>query len=187
VKLHVIKMIGYHRSQWYDETGLTWINPSPNLRSLTEAVLYPGVAMVEGANMSVGRGTSTPFEIAGAPWIDAAVLASYLNAREIPGVKFEQVEFTPDSSNYDKHLCHGVRIILTDRNVLDPALMGIEIISALYRLYPNDFKLEATRGLVGAKWVIDEIRARQDPKSIALKWKKPLEEFRAMRAKYLLY
>jgi uncharacterized protein YbbC (DUF1343 family) len=187
VELNVIRMIGYQRSQWYDETGLTWINPSPNLRSLTEAVLYPGVAMVEGANMSVGRGTSTPFEIAGAPWIDAVALASYLNAREIPGVKFEQVEFTPDSSSYGKRLCHGVRIILTDRSVLDPALLGIEIIAALYRLYPNDFKLDATRGLVGAKWIIDEIRNGQDPKSIALKWNKPLEEFRAMRAEYLLY
>ncbi len=186
-KLYVIKMAGYDRSKWYDETGLAWINPSPNLRSLTETALYPGVAMAEGASVSVGRGTATPFEILGAPWIDAVRLTEYLNNRAIAGVTFRPVDFTPESSNYGKQLCHGIRIILTDRNILDPAYLGLEIVSALYRFYPNDFKLDATLGLVGAKWVLNEIRHGQDPRTIANKWEMPLEEFRAMRAKYLLY
>jgi uncharacterized protein YbbC (DUF1343 family)/CubicO group peptidase (beta-lactamase class C family) len=186
-KLHVIRMTGYKRSQWYDETGLTWINPSPNLRSLDEAVLYPGVAMVEGANVSVGRGTATPFEIMGAPWISADALASHLNARKIPGVRFEQVEFTPESGSYERRLCRGVRVIVTDRGILDSPAMGIEIISALYRLYPEDFKLDSTLGMVGAKWIINDIRAGLDPHSIAIKWQSSLEEFSAKRSRYLLY
>ena len=186
-KLHIIKMAGYDRSKWYDETGLKWINPSPNLRSLTEAALYPGVAMVEGANVSVGRGTETPFEVLGAPWIDAVRLADYLNDRVIAGVMFKAVDFKPDSSNYGKRLCHGVRIILTDRMTLDPAYLGIEIISALYRLFPNDFKLDATLGLIGARWIIEAMREGQDPQSIAIEWNKSLKQFLATRAKYLLY
>jgi uncharacterized protein YbbC (DUF1343 family) len=186
-KLHVIRMAGYDRSKWYDETGLAWINPSPNLRSLTEASLYPGVAMAEGANVSVGRGTPTPFELIGAPWIDAVKLAEYLNNRAIAGVTFNRVDFTPESSNYRNRLCHGVRIAVTDRRVLDSAFMGIEIVSALYRLYPNDFKLDATLGMVGAKWIIDDVRDGIDPRNIVLKLKKPLADFLAIRAKYLLY
>ena len=186
-KLRIIKMAGYDRSKWYDETGLKWINPSPNLRSLTEAALYPGVAMVEGANVSVGRGTETPFEVLGAPWIDAVRLADYLNDRVIAGVTFKAVDFKPDSSNYGKRLCHGVRIILTDRMTLDPAYLGIEIVSALYRLYPNDFKLDATLGLIGARWIIEAMREGQDPQSIAIEWDKSLNQFLVKRAKYLLY
>ncbi len=186
-KLHIIKMAGYDRSKWYDETGLKWISPSPNLRSLTEAALYPGVAMAEGANLSVGRGTSTPFELLGAPWIDAVRLAEYLNNRAIAGVTFRPVDFTPNSSTHGKRLCHGVRIILTDRLTFDPAYLGIEIISALYRLYPNDFKLDATLGLVGARWIIEAMRKGRDPRSIAIEWDKSLKQFLVTRAKYLLY
>ena len=186
-KLTIIKMSGYKRSQWYDETGLVWVNPSPNLRSLTEATLYPGVAMVEGANVSVGRGTAEPFEVLGAPWIEAEMLSAYLNNRNIPGVQFIPLDFTPKSSIFESHLCHGVRIVLTDRQVLDPAFLGIEIASALYRLYPKTFKLDDTVDLVGAWWVIAAIRHGEDPRAIALKWQKPLERFLELRAKYLLY
>jgi uncharacterized protein YbbC (DUF1343 family) len=186
-KLTVIKMSGYRRTQWYDETGLVWVNPSPNLRSLAEATLYPGVAMVEGANVSVGRGTAEPFEVLGAPWIEAERLSAYLNSRNIPGVQFIPLDFTPKSSIFESHLCHGVRIVLTDRQVLDPAFLGIEIASALYRLYPKTFKLDDTVDLVGAWWVIAAIRHGEDPRAIALKWQKPLERFLDLRAKYLLY
>ena len=117
VKLHVIKMRGYERSQWYDDTGLLWLNPSPNLRTLSEAILYPGVAMVESSNVSVGRGTSTPFELLGAPWITAEELASYLNNRRIKGIRFMPVEFTPGASPFKNQLCHGVQIALLDRQV----------------------------------------------------------------------
>ena len=99
-RLHVIKMRGYQRSEWYDQTGQRWTPPSPNLRTLTEATLYPGVAMIEGANVSVGRGTDTPFELVGAPWIDSAALLSYLEKRKIPGVSFQPADFTPFADTY---------------------------------------------------------------------------------------
>ncbi|MBI5098951.1 MAG: DUF1343 domain-containing protein [Nitrospirae bacterium] len=185
--LHVIKMNGYKRADWYDETGLRWINPSPNLRSLTEAVLYPGVAMAEGANVSVGRGTDTPFELLGAPWINAEKLSGYLNSRHIQGVKFSPSHFTPNSDHYKNKLCHGVKILLTDRQTLDSAALGIEIISALHKLYPKDFRLNDTLGLIGSRKVMQEIRDGFDPKIIEVNWQEPLAQFLKQREKYLLY
>ncbi|MBF0558458.1 MAG: DUF1343 domain-containing protein [Nitrospirae bacterium] len=186
-RLHVIKMKGYQRTDWYDDTGLRWVNPSPNLRSLTEAVLYPGVAMIEGANVSVGRGTETPFEILGAPWIDSFRLAEYLKGRRIDGVRFEPADFVPVSDMYKNKRCHGVKIAVIDRMMLDPAVMGIEIADALYRLYPRDFQLDSTLGLVGARNVISAIKEGKEPSQIALLWQSQLEDFIRLRAKYLLY
>ncbi len=186
-ELHVVKMKGYRRDAWFDETGLRWVNPSPNLRSVAEAVLYPGVAMVEGANVSVGRGTRTPFEVFGAPWVRARDLADYLNRREIDGVEFAPVEFTPASSPYRGRTCGGVRILLKDRNALDTALLGIEIVSALHKLFPKDFKIEGTRTLIGSQQVFTAIKAGDDPRDAALLWKAPLGQFRGLREKYLLY
>jgi uncharacterized protein YidB (DUF937 family) len=140
-RLTVIPMRGYQRSMWYDETGLTWVNPSPNLRSVDEATLYAGVGLIEGANVSVGRGTTSPFELIGAPWIDGTGLAGYLARREIGGVRFEPTDFTPDRDRYAGRDCRGVRITLTDRASLDVARLGLELTAALYRLYPTDFKL----------------------------------------------
>jgi uncharacterized protein YbbC (DUF1343 family) len=186
-KLHVIKMQGWRRTDWYDETGLTWVNPSPNLRNPTEEVLYPGVAMVEGANVSVGRGTDTPFEILGAPWIDARNLSTYLNERHIQGVRFVPLDFKPSSSSFAGHICHGVQILLLDRQALDPTAFGVELAAALWKLYPNVFKLDSTLGLIGARWVVKAIAAGEDPRRIVFEWQDALEQFRALRAKYLLY
>ena len=186
-KLHVIKMQGYQRTDWYDETGLKWVNPSPNIRSLTEALLYPGVAMAEGANVSVGRGTETPFELLGAPWIDSGRLAEYLNSRRIAGVRFTPVDFIPGSDIYKDKICRGVMIMLTDRQALDPAVMGVEIVGALYRLYPRDFEIDKTLGLIGARNVLQAIKQGKDPQSVVLLWQNPLEKFLKLRAKYLLY
>jgi uncharacterized protein YbbC (DUF1343 family)/CubicO group peptidase (beta-lactamase class C family) len=187
VKLHVIKMRGYQRTDWYDETGLEWVNPSPNLRTLTEAILYPGVAMVEGANVSVGRGTDTPFELVGAPWMDEQELASYLNERRIQGVRFIPIDFMPDNNPYGKKLCHGVRIVLVDRKIFDSAGLGVEIACALYKLYSDQFLLESILPLVGSHEVIQAIKKGQDPNSIIQSWQEPLEQFLRMRSKYLLY
>jgi uncharacterized protein YbbC (DUF1343 family)/CubicO group peptidase (beta-lactamase class C family) len=187
VALHVIRMRGYERNFWYDETGLQWVNPSPNLRSLTQAILYPGVAMVEGSNVSVGRGTETPFEIFGAPWIDAGELAGYLNKRKILGVSFSPEHFTPASSVYKNKLCHGVRIILLDRQAFDPALLGIEITAALHRLYKKEFQIDKTLGLIGSRRVLQEIKEGQDPLAIVMHWQESLEDFQRLRANYLLY
>jgi uncharacterized protein YbbC (DUF1343 family) len=186
-KLHFIKMQNWQRTDWYDETGLAWVNPSPNLRNLTEEVLYPGVAMVEGANVSVGRGTDTPFELLGAPWMDSRNLAAYLNARNIQGVRFVPVDFQPSSSSFASHLCHGVQIALIDRQALDPTELGVELAAALWKLYPQDFQLEKTLPLIGARWVLQAIEAGKDPRRIVFEWQDALEQFRTLRAKYLLY
>lgn len=186
-ELHVVKMRGYRRSYWFDETGLPWINPSPNLRSLGEAALYPGVAMVEGSNVSVGRGTDSPFELLGAPWIMKNTLSAYLNTRQIGGVRFIPVDFTPVSGIYAHRSCHGVRIILEDREALDSSLLGIEITAALVKLYPRDFQVDKTIGMIGSRAVLAEVKKGGDPKAIARGWQKDLERFMEMRKKYLLY
>jgi uncharacterized protein YbbC (DUF1343 family)/CubicO group peptidase (beta-lactamase class C family) len=186
-KLHVIRMSGWERTDWFDETGLPWVNPSPNLRNLMEEALYPGVAMVEGANVSVGRGTDTPFELLGAPWIDGRTLAAYLNSRAIQGVRFLPADFTPKSNRFENSLCHGVQIVLLDRQTLDPTELGVELTAALWKLFPHDFEIDKTLPLIGARWVLREIQAGEDPRRIVYDWQKPLQEFRALRAKYLIY
>jgi uncharacterized protein YbbC (DUF1343 family) len=187
VKLKAIKMRGYQRTDWYDETGLLWVNPSPNLRTLNQTILYPGAAMVEGANVSVGRGTDTPFELLGAPWINARELADYLNGRRIQGVRFMPVDFIPRTNRFENQLCHGVQIVLVDRHALDSPALGVEIASALYRFYPNDFLLDKTLAMVGSCAVLQAIKDGQDPGSIVQNWQGPLETFNKMRSKYLLY
>jgi uncharacterized protein YbbC (DUF1343 family) len=187
VKLHVIKMHGYSRTHWYDETGLQWVNPSPNLRTLTQATLYPGVAMVEGANVSVGRGTNMPFEVIGAPWINGRELASYLNSRRIQGVRFMPADFTPNAGLFEKRLCRGIQIVLVDRQALDSPALGVEIASALYRYYPGEFQVDRTLSMLGSYQVLQAIKSGQDPNSIIEGWQEPLQQFLTMRAKYLLY
>jgi uncharacterized protein YbbC (DUF1343 family) len=186
-KLHVVKMRGYERARWYDETGLLWVSPSPNLRTLRGAILYPGVALVEGSNVSVGRGTTTPFELLGAPWMNGQELASYLNQRKIQGLRFMPAEFTPNSSRFQHQLCHGVRMVLLDRQVLDSPTLGIEIVSALYRLYSRSFQVDETLGMIGSREVLEAIKDGQGPASIVQKWQGPLEQFCRLRSKYLLY
>ncbi len=186
-KLHVIPMQGYSRGLWFDETGLRWVPPSPNLRSLKEEILYPGVALVEGANVSVGRGTDTPFEIMGAPWINDKKLARYLNDRRIPGVMFAPVTFRPRGDKYERTLCRGVRITLVDRQALDAASLGIGLVEALYHLYPQAFKIDKTLDLVGSRDVLDAIKSGKDDADVTSLWQPSLEKFLAQRARYLLY
>ncbi len=186
VKLHVIRMIGYQRANWYDETGLRWLNLSPNLRSLTQVILYPGVAMIEGANVSVGRGTETPFELVGAPWVSTDELAQYLSQRQIQGVRFRPAHFVPQRDRFKGQVCRGVQIVLDDRDVLDSPALGIEIASAFHRLYPRDFQIEKTIKLMGSRWLVDAI-GEMDPRLIVKKWEESLGEFRRLRSKYLLY
>jgi len=187
VKLHIIKMRGWERTDWYDETGLPWVKPSPNLRTLTEAMLYPGVAMVEGANVSVGRGTDTPFELLGAPWIESRKLAAHLNERKIQGVRFLPVEFTPRSGPFKGQVCHGISLVLLDRQALNSPELGVELVAALYRLFPQDFQIDKTLTLVGARGVLAAIKKGHDPGSIVRRSYEAREPFRRMREKYLLY
>ncbi len=186
-RLHVIEMRGYHRGEWYDATGLKWIPPSPNLRTLSEAVLYPGVAMAEGANVSVGRGTATPFELVGAPWADANQLTDYLNHRGIAGVRFEPAAFAPVGDHYAGRTCKGSRIIVEDRDALDSPRLGIELIAALRHLYPDTFDTDSTLAMVGSAEVLNEIKSDEDPRSIAARWQPSLHRFEWLRSAYLLY
>jgi uncharacterized protein YbbC (DUF1343 family)/CubicO group peptidase (beta-lactamase class C family) len=186
-KLTVVPMEGWQRGDWFDATGLTWINPSPNLRSLTEAALYTGVALVEGTNVSVGRGTDTPFELLGAPWIKSRELAAYLNGRGIAGVRFVPVSFTPSASIHSGQKCEGVNIVLTDRDGLDAPELGIELASALRKLYPADFKIERMLELLANQAAYDALVASQDPRRIAQDWQEGLGQFLRMRQKYLIY
>jgi uncharacterized protein YbbC (DUF1343 family)/CubicO group peptidase (beta-lactamase class C family) len=186
-KLTVVPMDGWQRGDWFDSTGLGWVNPSPNLRSLTEAALYPGVALVEGTNVSVGRGTDTPFEVVGAPWMKSRELAGYLNERGIAGVRFVPVTFTPTASVYNGQKCEGVNVVLTERNALDAPELGIELAGALKKLYPTDFKMERMAELLVNQAAFDGLVAGIDPRRIAQDWQEELEKFEVVRRKYLIY
>jgi uncharacterized protein YbbC (DUF1343 family)/CubicO group peptidase (beta-lactamase class C family) len=187
-RLTVIAMEGWIRGDWYDSTGLVWINPSPNLRSLTQATLYTGVAEIEGTNVSVGRGTDTPFEVVGAPWIKAKEFADYLNGRGIQGVRFVPINFTPAAGQkFAGQRIGGVNIVLLDRNTLDAPELGIELASALHRLYPGEFDMRQMILLVNHQRVMDAIAAGADPRNIADDWREELERFEQVRKKYLLY
>jgi uncharacterized protein YbbC (DUF1343 family) len=186
-KLTVVPMTGWMRGDWYDSTGLAWVSPSPNLRSLTGATLYPGVGLVEGTNVSVGRGTDTPFEVLGAPWIKGREFTQYLNARNISGVRFVPVNFTPDASNYAGQKCEGVNLIVTERNAFDAPELGIELASALHKLYPDQFQMERMKELLLNESAYSAIAEGQDPRRIADDWREPLEKFQQLREKYLIY
>ena len=186
-RLTVVPMEGWMRGDWYDATSLPWISPSPNLRDLTEATLYPGVGLVEGTNVSVGRGTDTPFELLGAPWIKATELAQYLNQRNISGVRFVPVAFTPSASIHAGQKCQGVNILLIERNAFDAPELGIELASALHALYPEQFHMERMIELLGNQSVYDAVASGQDPRRIADDWREPLEKFLQLRQKYLIY
>jgi uncharacterized protein YbbC (DUF1343 family)/CubicO group peptidase (beta-lactamase class C family) len=186
-RLTVIPMEGWMRGDWFDATALTWINPSPNLRSLTQATLYPGVGTVEYTNVSVGRGTDTPFELLGAPWIKGTELAQYLNARNISGVRFVPTTFTPSASNYSGEKCEGVNIVLIERNALEAAELGIELASALHKLYPEQWHMQRLIELLNNQSVYDAIAAGEDPRRIAEDWREALDKFIQVRQKYLIY
>jgi uncharacterized protein YbbC (DUF1343 family)/CubicO group peptidase (beta-lactamase class C family) len=186
-KLTVVPMQGWIRGDWFDSTGELWVNPSPNMRNLTAAALYPGIGMIEASNISVGRGTDTPFELVGAPWVKSKDLARVLNARAIAGVRFIPTEFTPDNSIYAHEKCGGVQIVVTDRNALDGPELGIEVAAAMQSLFPDDYKVAGVDTLMLNKASLDAIVAGQDPRRIAEQWRESLERFETLRAKYLIY
>jgi uncharacterized protein YbbC (DUF1343 family) len=188
IPLSVVAMQGWRRGDWYDATGLKWINPSPNLRDLEEATLYPGIGLVETTNVSVGRGTDTPFDLLGAPWTDARALAEFLNRRQLAGVRFVPIDFTPQKPfPYAGQLCHGVRILVTERDALDTPELGVEIASALHKLYTDRFELQKMNTLLANRSVLDAIAAGEDPRRIAEGWRAELTAFSQKREKALLY
>ena len=185
--LRVIKMEGWQRSMWFDETGQTWINPSPNMRSLTEATLYPGIGLLETTNLSVGRGTDTPFEVVGAPWLDGQKLAKYLNERNLKGVRFVPVIFKPSASVFKDERLGGVNIIITDRREFRSVRAGIEIAAALRKLYPTEWQVDRYGRLLVNEEVLTRVKNGEGPDMIERSWSSGLREFSNRRAPYLLY
>jgi uncharacterized protein YbbC (DUF1343 family)/CubicO group peptidase (beta-lactamase class C family) len=203
-RLTVVKMQNWHRDEFFDQTGVPWINPSLNLRNVQAATLYPGVGMLDFANISVGRGTATPFEVFGAgatpatkdappapAWFDAKAVVDYLTARKIPGVSFAATNFSvaDDTNHYPYHgqTIEGVRLSVTDRAALDSPEMGIEILSALHHLYPVQFKLDKAAALVANTETMAALARGDDPRTIAANWTSDLAAFKARREKVLLY
>jgi uncharacterized protein YbbC (DUF1343 family) len=185
--LHVIPVQGWQRAMFHDATGLDWIDPSPNMRNPNQALLYPGIGLLETTNLSVGRGTDTPFEWIGAPWLDGGALARALNAAELGGVRFVPIERTPRASVFAGELCSGVHILITDRARVEPLRLGITIATELRRSHRDQWHAERYAKLLGDQPVLDALLAGAPADAIEALWQDELAEFRARRAKFLLY
>ncbi|MGC2161746.1 MAG: serine hydrolase [Silvibacterium sp.] len=186
--LTVVPMKGWQRGDWYDSTSLLWVNPSPNLRNLDEAAMYPGIGMIESSNISVGRGTDTPFGWIGAPWIDATQLATALNNRFIPGIRFVAVEFTPQAPYpYAGQVCQGVQFVITNRNVLNSPEVGVEIASMIYKLYPTKYHLASIEPLLANDATLKALENHVDPQTIAESWQEDIQQYKERRKAYLIY
>ena len=184
--LTVVPVQGWDRRSSFDESGLGWVNPSPNLRNLVSTSLYPGVATIEGANVSVGRGTDTPFQLIGAPWIDATALARELNSRNIAGLRVYPISFTPTSSKFAGELCHGVFFVVTERAAFKPVRLGAELAHALHRLYPRDFELDRIAKLFGRQ-IVEQLRSGLSVDAIVDTWRASENEWRRSRREWLIY
>jgi len=187
LELKVVPVEDWRRDMIFDQTGLPWINPSPNMRSLTQALLYPGIGLLETTNLSVGRGTDTPFEVIGAPYIDSLELAEELNRLKLPGLSFTPIRFTPDSSVFANETCQGLNIILVDRSRCQVIEAGIAIAHTLYRLYGNAFELHRFNRLLRHPETIERIESGRSWQSIVSEWPEVAETFAKRREPYLLY
>ena len=185
--LTVIPCEGWRRADAFDATGLEWVNPSPNMRSLTEAFLYPGIGLLEFTNLSVGRGTDTPFEVIGAPWLDGRRLADALAARRIPGVAFVPIRFTPTASKFKGEPCGGVNIAVTNRAVLDPVRVGLEIAVALRRVHAEEWTIDKLDLLLLHRDTLEAIRTGADADTVLKTSRDGLREFATRRASHMLY
>jgi len=185
--LTVIPMEDWNRGDWFDSTNLTWVDPSPNMRSLKAATLYPGLGMLEFAKISVGRGTDSPFEQIGADFIGGRELAAYLNQRQIPGVRFYPASFTPASSNFKGVRIEGVRFEITNRELLDATRLGLEVAAAIGKLYPGKIDWAVDKKLIGSDGVIRRLQAGDDPLSIQQGIEDGVAGFVKLREKYLIY
>lgn len=187
LELEVIECEGWRRGDYFDATGLIWVNPSPNMRNLTQAVLYPGIGLLETTNVSVGRGTDTPFEVLGAPWLDGRKLATELNQRDIPGVRFVPIEFTPSSSKFEGKLCGGVNILVVDRKSLEPLRLGFEIAVQLRRLYPEDWETKSYLRLLENQKTFQAVLDGKNAEEIEAIARDGVSDFLRRRATHLIY
>ena len=185
--LHVVAMKDWRRRDLFEATGQPWTAPSPNLRSLDAALLYPGIEILQSAGVNVGRGTETPFELFGAPWIKSVELAAYLNRRFVPGVRFVPTRFTPAAGPHKGLACEGIALIITDRATLNSMLMGLEIAAALWKMYPENFQVDKLMTLLGNAAALERLKKGDAPTRIVDEASDEIEVFRKLRAKYLLY
>lgn len=185
--LKIIAMEGWQRTDYFDQTGLQWINPSPNMRNLNEAILYPGIGLLETTNLSVGRGTDTPFEWIGAPWIDGPELVQALNLLKLPGITFQAVQFTPDASKFEGELCSGVSFTISQRQQFDSVRTGLEIAVQLRRLYPEQWQVDDYARLLGNQQVLDAVKNGSTFTQIESMYSADLKAFIARRQDYLIY
>ena len=185
--VEVVQCRGWKRDDLYDRTGLVWINPSPNMRSLTEALLYPGVCLLEATNVAHGRGTDTPFERVGAPWINPAPFAAALNAAAVPGVRFVPFYFTPHERQYAGKRCGGVQILITGWAKFDPLRLGLTLAAQLRSQYPTDWQTEGMLRLLCDRTTYQQILEGKPVDEIIAGWSAELAEFQKVRSRYLLY
>lgn len=188
--LEVVQVKNWNRALWFDQTGQPWVNPSPNIRNLNQASLYAAVGMLEASNVSVGRGTEQPFELFGAPWINDVQLAEALNRLNLPGLSFTPIRFTPTSSLYRGQECGGVNVQLLDRNAMEGTRSAVAMLDVLQRLYGTVEKgvdVSGSKGMIGRREVPDAIIAGKPVPEIVATWQKDVADFKAARAKYLLY
>jgi uncharacterized protein YbbC (DUF1343 family) len=186
-QLTVVACEGWKRDIWFDETGLPWTNPSPNMRSLQAALLYPGIGLLEFCNVSVGRGTDRPFELFGAPYIDDARLAAAIDAANLPGLRVMPVRFTPNASVFKGQQCRGVQFIVTDRQNFSPLDLGVTLATTLQSFYPRDLKIEKLSRLLAHPATLDAIRAGKSLTEVKALWAPERARFAELRDKFLLY
>lgn len=186
-ELHVVRAENWRADRFLEDTGLMWVNPSPNMRCLNQALLYPGIGLLEFTNLSVGRGTDTPFEVIGAPWLDGRRLAAALKQRDLPGVVFLPIEFTPDSSRFEGTRCGGISIQMTQRDEFDPLLTGLTIACALRDLFPDDWEADRVMRLLGNERAMGLLSAGHSADAILQSFTPDLVSFRDRRSRYLLY
>jgi uncharacterized protein YbbC (DUF1343 family) len=187
VDLEIVSVEGWTRNYLFDQTGLVWTNPSPNMRSLTQAMLYPGVGLIEMTNVSVGRGTDTPFEVVGAPWIDARRFAAHLNHAGLAGVRFVPVRFVPASSKFAGETCNGVNIIVTDRARFHPLSTGIQLMCSLKALHSDEWDRKKLNTLLCSRKTIEAIEAGHSVNEIEPLWAEELARFLNRRRRFLRY
>ena len=187
VDLRVVAMEGWHRADLWDDTELSWVNPSPNMRNLTQALLYPGVGWMEGTNLSVGRGTDTPFEVIGAPWINGRRLARELNHAGLAGIRFVPIQFTPDSSKFAHERCSGIQILVTDRRALQPMRAGLTIAHGLRQLHPVEWQTDALVRLLANQQAVEDLLHGTPPDVIEFNSRPGLGAFQQRRMKFLMY
>lgn len=187
--LTVVKMRGWKRSMYYDDTPLPFVMPSPNMPTETTEMVYPGMGLVEGTNLSEGRGTTRPFELSGAPWIQAVKLARVLNGKHLPGARFRPAHFVPTFSKYQGRMCNGVQVYVTNRKTFNPVVTGLVFIETVHNLYPHHLKFLKTHfdHMVGNDWIRRDILKGVPVARMRQRWQKGLSKFMKIRQKYLLY